>query len=133
VSARAALAIAERTATLSPCGRYRYRLGRRWAQHRLSLPLLFVMLNPSTADAEQDDATIRRCTTFAVAHGFDAMEVVNLFAFRATDPADLWRAADPVGPDADRHIAEAAARAAQDWIAAHHTAPAAAPVQENLL
>lgn len=109
MSARAALAMAERTATISPCGRYRYRLGRRWAQHRLSLPLLFVMLNPSTADAEQDDATIRRCTTFAVAHGFDALEVVNLFAFRATDPTDLWRAADPVGPDADRHIAEAAA------------------------
>lgn len=88
-------------------GRYRYRLWRRW---RASGPVVaFVMLNPSTADAERDDPTIRRCTGFARAWGFAAMTVVNLFALRATDPARLRRARDPVGPDNDRHIAAAAA------------------------
>jgi hypothetical protein len=114
VTARTELADAMRTATISDCSRYRYRLGRRWGG---GSPLLFVMLNPSTADALQDDATIRRCTTFALAHGFEALQVVNLYAWRATDPADLWRAAEPVGPEADRHIAEAAAEAGAVCIA----------------
>jgi len=69
---------------------------------------VFVMLNPSTADAEQDDPTIRRCAGFARAWGFGGMTVVNLFAFRATDPARLRRARDPVGRDNDHHIATAA-------------------------
>jgi hypothetical protein len=69
------------------------------------------MLNPSTADAERDDPTIRRCGGFARAWGFGAMTVVNLFALRATDPARLRRARDPIGRDNDRHIAEAAAGA----------------------
>lgn len=90
------------TATISPCGKFRYTLGRRWSDGpRL---LVFVMLNPSTADASQDDATIRRCIGFAQAHGFDALEVVNLFAYRATKPLDLRKAGYPVGPDNDTHI-----------------------------
>jgi hypothetical protein len=95
-----------RSALLSPCGRFRYRLGRRWAD---GPALLFAMLNPSTADADQDDATIRRCIRFAQQEGYAAIEVVNLFAFRATDPKDLRRAGYPVGPENDAHI-EAAAR-----------------------
>ena len=87
-------------------GRYRYRLGRRWADGGPAIA--FVMLNPSTADAERDDPTIRRCAGFARAWGFAGMEVVNLFALRATDPARLRRARDPVGPGNDRHIAAAA-------------------------
>jgi hypothetical protein len=59
------------------------------------------MLNPSTADAREDDATIRRCTAFARAWGFGGLVVVNLYAWRATDPAQLKVAADPVGPGAD--------------------------------
>jgi len=102
--------VMERTATLSPCGTYRYRLGRRWSAG--GEVLLFVMLNPSTADADVDDATIRRCIKFAQAHGFNALEVVNLFAYRATDPKDLRRAGWPAGPDNDAHIAEAATAAA---------------------
>ncbi len=90
-------------------GRYRYRLWRRWADG--GEVVAFVMLNPSTADGERDDATIRRCAGFARAWGFAAMTVVNLFALRATDPARLRRARDPVGPGNDRHIAEAAAGA----------------------
>ncbi len=85
--------------------RYRYRLWRRWGAGR---PVVFVMLNPSTADAERDDPTIRRCAGFARAWGFGGMTVVNLFALRATDPARLRRARDPVGRDNDHHIAAAA-------------------------
>lgn len=127
--ARTDLAGATRTATISACGRYRYRLGRRWGD---GPALLFVMLNPSTADADQDDATIRRCTTFAAAHGHQALEVVNLYAWRATDPADLWRAADPVGPDADQHIAEAAADAGRACLAWGAQPRAEARVQQVL-
>jgi hypothetical protein len=86
-------------------GRYRYRLWRRWgAGERVG----FVMLNPSTADAERDDPTIRRCTGFARTWGFGSMVVVNLFALRSPDPARLRRAREPVGRDNDRHIIEAA-------------------------
>jgi hypothetical protein len=77
-------------ATVSADGRYRYRLRRCWGPGTL---LPFVMLNPSTADARADDPTIRRCVGFARAHGFDGVTVVNLFAYRATKPADLWAAA----------------------------------------
>jgi hypothetical protein len=90
-----------RTATISNCERFRYSLGRRWGS---GFPLLFVMLNPSIADAEVDDATIRRCISFATAHSFAAIEVVNLFAFRATKPRDLALAGWLPGPDNDYHI-----------------------------
>jgi hypothetical protein len=94
----------QKHATLSDCGTFRYRLLRKWG---CGSPLLFVMLNPSTADAEEDDPTIRRCVKFAQAHDYGALEVVNLFAYRATDPKDLRRAGYPVGPENDHHIAEA--------------------------
>jgi len=95
-----------KTATLSACGRFRYRLGRRWAD---GPSLLFVMLNPSVADADIDDPTIRRCIGFARSHGAGAIEVVNLYAWRATKPADLRRQGWPVGPDNDGHIQAAVA------------------------
>lgn len=104
--ARELLASAQRDAILSRCGKFRYWLMRRWGA---GPRLLFVMLNPSTADAEQDDATIRRCVTFAALHGFQSLAVVNLFAYRATDPADLKRAGFPVGSDTDSYIASAVA------------------------
>lgn len=75
------------------------------------------MLNPSTADADQDDPTIRRCIRFAQAWGFHRLEVVNLYAFRATDPNQLWQVLDPVGPDNDRYIREASARASMTIVA----------------
>lgn len=95
----------ERTALLSPCGKYRYRLGRRWAD---GPTLLYVMLNPSTADAQVDDATIRRCIGFAQAESFGALEVVNLFAYRTPHPVALKSAGFPAGPDNDGHITAAA-------------------------
>lgn len=96
-----------RTAVISGCGRFRYRLGRQWDRTR-SL-LVFVMLNPSTADAEVDDPTITRCMRFAAHHGFGGIDGVNLFAYRATDPKELAAAGFPVGPDNDTAILDATA------------------------
>lgn len=92
----------ERGAELSPCGCYRYLLWRRWDKTRPRL--VFIMLNPSTADAEVDDATIRVCIGRAQRLGFGGICVLNLFAWRATDPAALERTADPVGPENDRYL-----------------------------
>lgn len=85
-----------KTARLSNCGTYRYHLTRYWGA---GPALLFVMLNPSTADDKLDDPTIRKCIGFAERNGCDGIEVVNLFAFRATDPRELKRAGYPVGPE----------------------------------
>lgn len=91
-----------KSATLSPCGLYRYRLGRFWDNTKRRVA--FVMLNPSTADASEDDPTIRRCMGFAKQWGAGGIEVVNLFAFRSTDPHLLWTQPDPVGPDNNHHV-----------------------------
>ena len=96
------------TAVLSPTGLYRYSLTRSWSQVELTR-VLWVMLNPSTADAELDDPTIRRCIGFSKTWGFDSLEVVNLFAMRATNPAELRMCPDPVGSLNDLHIAAAVA------------------------
>ena len=93
-----------RAAVISDDGLYRYRLDRRWSP---GFTVAWVMLNPSTADADTDDPTLRRITAFSRGWGFGALTVVNLYAYRATDPTGLWKAADPVGPDNDRHIVAA--------------------------
>lgn len=87
----------ERTAVISACGRYRYLLTREFGPGRRTAT--FIMLNPSTADATHDDPTIRRCTGFARRWNCGRLIVLNLFAVRATDPADMKRADDPVGPE----------------------------------
>jgi hypothetical protein len=92
----------ERHATLSPCGAYRYRLTRLWAPDQP--PLTFVMLNPSTADHQQDDPTIRKCCGFARRLGYGGIRVFNLFALRSTMPAGLLFHADPVGPRNDEFL-----------------------------
>jgi hypothetical protein len=94
----------ERSALFSTCGTFRYRLGRRW---REGPRVAFVLLNPSTADELVDDPTIRRCIGFAMKEGFGGLEIVNLYAYRATNPVDLRRAGYPVGPENDKHIAAA--------------------------
>lgn len=85
----------ERRAVLSGDGLYRFNLTRTWDSAIESLP--FVMLNPSTADAQVDDHTIRKCVGFARRWLFGGIAVFNLYAFRATKPADLWLADDPIG------------------------------------
>jgi hypothetical protein len=89
-------------------GPYRYRLWRRWGA---AAPALFVMLNPSTADAIDDDPTIRRCIGFARRWRCGGIEVVNLYALRATDPRDLRRHPAPIGPQNDAVLAAAIATA----------------------
>lgn len=92
------------SARLSDDGVYRYELTRRWGR---GPTVTFIMLNPSTADATLDDPTIRRCKSFARSWEFGALAVVNLFALRATDPAALQKAPDPVGPENDDAIHDA--------------------------
>lgn len=82
----------------SPCERYRYGLERVWGQ---GPSLLYVMLNPSTADELRNDPTIERCQRRAVQLGFGAMRIANLFAWRATRPEDLRKARAPVGTEND--------------------------------
>jgi len=89
------------TATISADGLYRYDLVRYNGNHNLTTPCVFIMLNPSTADASKDDATIRRCRGYAESWGYGKMVVLNLFAFRATKPEDLKAAEDPIGPLTD--------------------------------
>lgn len=98
------------TASFSACERYRFRLSRIWqpAAPRVA----FLMLNPSTADAEVLDPTVRRCMGFAQAWGFGACEIVNVFALRSTDPMALYVHADPVGAGNDQAIRAAARDAA---------------------
>lgn len=99
-------------ATISECGRYRYALSRRLSDSAIApAEALFVMLNPSTADACVDDATIRRCKGFALRFGCSHLLVANLYAWRATNPRDLWAAPDPIGPENDAVIAALAERA----------------------
>lgn len=97
------------TAILSPCGRYRYALARAWGD--TTKRCLFVMLNPSTADAEQDDPTIRRCIGFARDWGYGALDVCNLFAWRSTKPRGLLGVDDPIGPDNDQILVRVARNA----------------------
>lgn len=89
-------------AVISDCGRYRYRLERDGGE---GLPTAVIMVNPSTADAETDDATIRKLRGFAERNGWGKLIVGNLFAYRATDVRQLGKVSDPIGPENDSHLA----------------------------
>ncbi|MBA4304632.1 MAG: hypothetical protein C0424_10445 [Sphingobacteriaceae bacterium] len=81
------------SAVISECGKYRFQLTRNWWEEGKGLgTCLFVMLNPSNADADHDDPTIRRCIAFAKSWGYDELKVANLLPYRATDPMDLLEA-----------------------------------------
>ena len=103
------------SAILSPCERYRYRLTR--TLEGTGGPLLLIGLNPSTADATQDDPTIRRCIDFARRWGHSELVVANLFAFRATRPKDLKNAPEPIGAETDRILLNEAKRASRILVA----------------
>jgi hypothetical protein len=104
-------------AIISPCGFYRYHLWRRVGGQRpgahgqtlmpgdgASGRCVFVMLNPSTADADRDDPTIRRCSVYARRWGFEWLDVLNIFAYRSTDPSVLPKVPAPIGPENDRYL-----------------------------
>jgi hypothetical protein len=101
------------SAIISACGQYRYMLSRAGDIAAPRGPALFIMLNPSTADAEMDDPTIRRCRAFARAWGCAGIQVVNLYALRSTDPAALWEHPDPVGPENDNWLTRIALAATE--------------------
>lgn len=88
-------------AVISDCGKYRYRLERQSAGDGTTA---IIMVNPSTADATQDDATIRKLIGFGNRNQWGRLIVGNLFAYRATDVRELGNVADPVGPDNDDHL-----------------------------
>ncbi len=94
--------ILKNTAKLSPCRSYRYALWRTWD---VATPyVLFVGLNPSTADESSNDPTLIRCMTFARDWGYGGVCMANLFAFRATDPKVMKGAVDPVGRNNNRWL-----------------------------
>jgi len=95
-------------AAFSPCRTYRYMLWRQFLERGETV--LFVLLNPSTADEIKNDPTITRLEGYAKAWGFARLVVVNLFAYRATMPSDLKFAPEPVGPDNDEWIVRMASK-----------------------
>lgn len=101
VSATAVSATAA-DAGFSPCGHYRWWLWRQWQPQRPEL--VFIGLNPSRADAERDDPTLRRLMGFAQAWGYGSVRVLNLFGRITSNPALLKRCDDPVGSENDRWL-----------------------------
>ena len=89
-------------AVISQDNKYRYQLSRIWDDEKPSV--LFIMLNPSTADADVDDPTIRRVVNFAKSWGYGGVFVANLFAFRSTDPKALKHIGDPFGEENIAHV-----------------------------
>ncbi len=105
--------IVTRGAVMSPCETYRYKLWRIWDTQKPAV--LFIMLNPSTADGKEDDATVRRCINFAKAWGYGGLYIGNLYGYRTKSPKILWAAnnnkIDIVGPRNNEYIAEMARHA----------------------
>lgn len=98
-----------KSAKISECGNYRFHLTRTWeANNKL---VCFIGLNPSTADHERDDPTIRRCRNFAKSWGYGGMVMLNLFAWRATSPKDMMNANDPIHFQNDAYIEKISAYA----------------------
>jgi len=102
ITRRAQKSDAASIAVYSDCERYRYELTRVW--DKAGDKALFIMLNPSTATEVQNDPTVERCERRARALGFGAFRVLNIFAWRDTDPKAMRAAADPIGPKNDAAI-----------------------------
>lgn len=105
-----------RGATLDSEREYRYRLWRTWDAEGPTV--VFVMLNPSTADEDEDDPTLRRCINYAKDWGYGRLEVVNLFALRATKPDELREHESPIGGANDVHlrqVCESAEKVVAAW------------------
>lgn len=100
-----------RKAEFSPCRVWRYVLEIRWDERPA---LVFFMLNPSTADEVKNDPTVERCERRARREGYGAVIILNLFAYRATEPADMKATDDPIGPDNDEWILKTLRRVKRD-------------------
>lgn len=94
------------TAKLSQCRKYRYALWRTWDDSKPHV--MFVCLNPSTADENTDDPTLRKCISYAKSWGYGGVCMANLFAFRATDPLEMKAAKDPIGKVNDKWLLDLA-------------------------
>ena len=108
--------LVNKNATFSDCRKYRYTLSRTWNGKKKTI--LFIGLNPSTANEKIDDPTIRRCINYAQNWGYGSLLMVNLFAYRATMPSELKNVKNPIGNDNDLHIIELSKKAdiaVADW------------------
>ncbi len=105
----------ERTAEFDATGCYRYRLDRQW--HPTRPAIACIMLNPSRADADGDDPTLRRCTRLAQSWLYGHLMVVNLFAYCTSQPTQLRQVPDPVGAANDAFIDQVCKTAAHIWLA----------------
>lgn len=92
----------KRWAVFSPCRLWRYELWRQWDGSKPYC--MFIGLNPSTADEELDDPTVRRCIRYARDWGYGALCMTNIFAWRDTDPRQMKRQPDPVGPENEKTL-----------------------------
>ena len=99
----------EKGAEISECSKYRYSLWRIWDKSKPMV--MFLMLNPSTADATEDDNTITRCINYAKSWGYGSLYVCNVFAYRSTHPLELLKQTDPFGPENYKYIDETATKA----------------------
>lgn len=104
----------ETSAEFSKCRTWRYTLTRSWSNRP---NVLFILLNPSTADETNPDPTLTRAIGFARDWNFGGLVFCNLFAFRATIPKDMKQAPDPIGPQNDYHIMTQAQKANQIIVA----------------
>jgi len=91
-----------KNATFSNCRTYRYSLSCIWDKKKKFV--LFIGLNPSTADEKVDDPTIRRCVNYAKNWGYGGFLMVNLFAYRTTLPSNLKKVKYPIGSENDKYI-----------------------------
>jgi hypothetical protein len=116
------------SAVISPCGRYRYRLEREGPGEGRTV---VIMVNPSTADAEQDDATVRKLKGFGARNGWGRIIVGNLFAYRATDVLELAKVDDPIGPDNDAELRRICYGARQTIVAWGPVSKVPKPIRER--
>ena len=106
----------ETNAVISDCGKYRYELHRTWDKKKKKV--LFIMLNPSTADIHNNDLTTIRCMNFAKKWGYGGIMIGNIYPFRAKRPKDLRRWLDEpcdtqfyVGYDNENYVIDMAYKA----------------------
>jgi len=116
-----------------PDSEYRYRLWRNWGDTKRRC--LWVMLNPSKANADNNDPTVTRCINFSRRWGFGALDVANMYAYRSTYPKNLWLIDDPIGPGNDEAILKAVAQASRVVLAwgANARSPRDEQVQRMIL